>query len=192
MQNPTFLDPIFFDPAYVAGKVSVFAESLQISAATVASVVPYVKTVFMFVVAITIAGIAYALVRLWEVRQAEAKKFHFAEPVEASVRNDGHERWQVVQNHINSENPADWRLAIIEADAILDEIVKKMGYHGENLGDRLKAVEVSDFNSIQSAWEAHKVRNKIAHEGSGFALNAREARRIIGLYEEVFREFNFI
>lgn len=192
MQNPSFLDPIFFNPAYVAGKISVFTEPLQASVVTAANLVPYVKTFLAFVVAITIAGIAYALVRLWEVRQAEAKKFHFAELVEISARNDGHERWQVVQNHINSENPADWRLAIIEADAILDEIVKKMGYHGENLGDRLKAVEVSDFNSIQSAWEAHKVRNKIAHEGSGFALNAREARRIIGLYEEVFREFNFI
>jgi len=36
------------------------------------------------------------------------------------------------------------------------------------MGDKLKAVEKSDFNSIELAWEAHKARNMIAHEGSDF------------------------
>jgi hypothetical protein len=36
------------------------------------------------------------------------------------------------------------------------------------------------------------VRNKIAHEGSDFVLSKQEAERTIGLYEEVFSEFNYI
>ena len=102
------------------------------------------------------------------------------------------ERWEVVLHHVASANPSDWRIAIIEADNILDDMVKRMGYEGQDLGERLRAVEPSDFLSIQSAWEAHKVRNKIAHEGLGFTVTQREARRIIGLYEQVFREFEYI
>ncbi len=106
--------------------------------------------------------------------------------------NYSNTRWIKIQDNINSKNPNDWRLAILEADIILDEMLAKMGYHGETVSDKLKAIEPSDFLSLNSAWEAHKIRNAIAHEGSDFLISEREARRIMGLYEQVFREFKFI
>ncbi len=101
-------------------------------------------------------------------------------------------RWEQVQKHLDSGRESDWRLAIIEADVLLEEMMTTMGYRGDSLGEKLKSVEKSDFTTIEQAWEAHGVRNKIAHEGAAFALSEREARRVIGLYLEVFREFRFI
>lgn len=101
-------------------------------------------------------------------------------------------RWDKIVLHINSLNQSDWRLAILECDIILDEMLTKMSYHGETLSDKLKAVEKSDFITIDKAWEAHRVRNAIAHEGTSFQINEREARRVVGLYEEVFKEFHYI
>ena len=101
-------------------------------------------------------------------------------------------RWEKIEEHINSENPSDWRLAILECDIILDEMLTKMSYHGETIADKLKAVEKSDFLSIDKAWEAHRVRNAIAHGGSNFEISDREARRVVSLYEDVFKEFHFI
>ena len=40
--------------------------------------------------------------------------------------------------------------------------------------------------------EAHRMRNKIAHEGSEVPLDPREARQTISLYSRVFREFKVI
>ncbi len=102
------------------------------------------------------------------------------------------EKWEKVLGHINSNNPSDWKLAILECDIILAEILEKMGYMQESIGEKLKAVEPSDFTNIENAWEAHKIRNQIAHEGSDFMMNEREAKRVIGLYETVFREFEYI
>jgi hypothetical protein len=104
----------------------------------------------------------------------------------------GNDKWQRVIIHINSDNPSDWKLAILECDIMLDDILEKMGYNQGTIGDKLKAVEPSDFTNIESAWEAHKIRNAIAHEGSEFLINHREAKRVIGLYEVVFREFAYI
>jgi hypothetical protein len=104
----------------------------------------------------------------------------------------GNDKWQRVIIHINSDNPSDWKLAILECDIMLDDILEKMGYNQGTIGDKLKAVEPSDFTNIESAWEAHKIRNAIAHEGSEFLINHREAKRVIGLYELVFREFAYI
>jgi len=153
--------------------------------------VGYLNTTLSVISILLITGIIYSVIRIYEIRKQEDAKYNFAEPVrkEAGIK---HERWEVVENHLNSTNSAEWRLAIIEADSILDDMVKKMGYDGVSLGERLKSVEASDFNSVQSAWEAHKVRNQIAHEGAGFELTHREAKRIIGLYEDVFKEFEYI
>ncbi len=101
-------------------------------------------------------------------------------------------KWEQIQMHLNSKNPSEWRVAIIEADIMLDDLLKSIGYHGDTVGEKLKAVEKSDFTTVESAWEAHKVRNQIAHLGAGFQINEREVKRVIGLFEAVFREFQII
>ena len=113
-------------------------------------------------------------------------------PREVEDQRQENPRWLQVQDHINSQNPAEWRLAIIEADSILEDMTLKMGIPGETLGERLKNTEPSDFLTLQNAWEAHKVRNRIAHEGSAYNLQYKDARNTIDNYEQVFREFEYI
>ena len=100
--------------------------------------------------------------------------------------------WKRVMDLTESDNPSDWKMAIIEADTMLDMMLRGLGYQGETIGDRLKAIEQSDFTMLESAWEAHKVRNRIAHEGGDFLITQREARRVVALYKSVFEEFRYI
>ena len=60
---------------------------------------------------------------------------------------------------------------------------------GETVADMLKS---ASFKTVQLAWDAHGVRNRIAHEGSDFQLTEREAKRAFVLYESVFRELKVI
>lgn len=141
--------------------------------------------------------IVYATLRLKKVEDEADAKFHSvrfqdvkaSEPANDPVLN---KKWQQVQAHINSPNPGDWRLAIMEADIMLGDILEKMGYQGDTIGDKLKGIEKSDFLTLDLAWEAHRVRNQIAHEGSEFQLTEREARRVIDLFKQVFEEFYYI
>jgi hypothetical protein len=102
------------------------------------------------------------------------------------------DKWQRIRLMIDSHNPSDWRQAIIEADIMLDQLITSAGYQGNSLGEKLKNVERGDFPKIQEAWDAHKVRNEIAHRGSDFILTRREALRAMNLYEQVFSEFYFV
>ncbi len=99
------------------------------------------------------------------------------------------DEWQIVENYMQDDMEAMWKLGIIEADNLLYKVLNEKGYHGDTLGDMLKSAH---FNSISQAWDAHKVRNRIAHEGSSYTLTDREARRIFALYEEVLRELKAI
>ena len=103
----------------------------------------------------------------------------------------GHE-WDRVIDLASSANENDWRQAIIEADIVLDRLLDHLGYTGAEVGEKLRSAQIGDFVTLDAAWEAHKVRNKIAHEGLAFNLARREAIRVLGLYEKVFREFSFI
>ena len=147
-----------------------------------------------------ITGIVYCFLRIEQIVHAtkHEDKPHGDGHGEKSGHGGGTEanpaeqRWERVQTLLNSARESDWRLAILEADVMLDEMVGHMGYHGDSLGEKLKGVEKSDFTTLDLAWEAHGVRNRIAHEGAAFALTEREAKRVIQLYEDVFQEFKYI
>ena len=93
-----------------------------------------------------------------------------------------------VLKHVGSESPNDWKLAIIEADVILDQALIEQGYVGGTLGERLRNITPNQLGSINDAWEAHLVRNKIAHEGADFVLTKRMAEETITRYRHVFTE----
>jgi hypothetical protein len=101
-------------------------------------------------------------------------------------------KWKLVQEHITSDDANKWKLAILEADIILSELLESLHLPGEGVGEKLKSVEEGDFDHIEEAWEAHKIRNAIAHQGSDFLLTQREAKRVVRLYQSVFEEFEII
>ncbi|OGG59438.1 hypothetical protein A3C86_00585 [Candidatus Kaiserbacteria bacterium RIFCSPHIGHO2_02_FULL_49_16] len=138
-------------------------------------------------------GIIYCTIRIRQVRHLERMKFQAAE--RSVAKEDAprtHLRWAKVLEQANSDSEQHWRLAILEADIMLNELLDLKGYKGDTMADKLKQVERADFNSIDDAWEAHKIRNSVAHEGASFQITSREVRRVIALYEKAFREFKVI
>mgnify|MGYP003394278387 FL=1 len=157
---------------------------------------PMWKLIAVIVSALSIAGIIHNFRKLGAINIAEQGIYGLV-PIsgasdEEEVIEDKNERWEQVLKYMNSDNSSDWRLAIIEADVILEELLRSLGYVGESVGEMLKSVEKTDFLTVEDAWEAHKVRNAVAHSGGGFQLNQRETKRVIALFEKVFNEFDVI
>ncbi len=142
-------------------------------------------------------AIIYCVERLKIIKKKDALKYDLKvepafEEVPARGNADLAARWQKVSAHLNSENPNDWKQAILEADIMLDEVLNSLGYQGESIGEKLKRVQPGEFKAVQEAWDAHKVRNQIAHEGSAFNLTHHEANQAIQKYRRVFEEFYYI
>ncbi|SRR5258706_7918151 len=181
--------PTFINLDYFFGKIyDLFHGVGNFSGGAFLSVL---KNILAVLAVFFIFVIIYILVRIYEFRLKERREL-MAIIHEAPTPTPKNEKWEQVILHMNSTNQSDWRLAIIEADTMLDEMTKELDLLGENLGERLKAVEPADFTTINAAWEAHKVRNRIAHDGSSFNLTRSDAENTIGLYEEVFKEFKYI
>ncbi|MCR4285266.1 MAG: hypothetical protein NUW00_00020 [Candidatus Kaiserbacteria bacterium] len=149
----------------------------------------------LFLSLLFFAGFIYSKIRYSQLSEIEHHKIHEAEKAWAR-RYEGvgtrSARWDVIQKRAGEPNPESWRVAIIEADILLDETLSKAGYVGKSLGEKLKSANPSSFTTIQDAWEAHKVRNDIAHVGSDFVLTQRVAKETLLRFERVFREFSVI
>ena len=140
-------------------------------------------------------GYIYAKIRFEQLSAIEMDQLKEAEQVWAHTHggeSKANNKWTDITSHIASHNPSEWRIAILEADILLEDTLEKTGYQGNSVGERLKDAKTSPFNTIQDAWDAHKVRNDVAHGGSDFVLTKKMAQETIVKFERVFREFGVI
>lgn len=107
--------------------------------------------------------------------------------LEAASGGASQSKWEEILSHIGSSKEAEWKFAVIEADKLIDDLLKSAGYPGETMGERLMSIEKGQILNLEGLWEAHKIRNKLAHDVNYF-LRYSEARRAIQVYEAVLRE----
>lgn len=160
------------------------------------------KTFLGFLTVFFLTIICYCLVRLMEIRTKQHHHHHHEiEEYAKRHANDGageseskskNPRWNQTLTYLFSDSSSDWKLAVLEADAILDELLIDLGFKGENLGERLKMANQDNFYNLSKAWEVHNIRNKVAHEGLSFTLSHHEAKRIVAIYEDIFHHYGVI
>lgn len=68
-------------------------------------------------------------------------------------------------------------LAVIDADKLLDEALKKQKYKGKTMGERLVAAQRT-LTDNDGVWYAHKLRNRLVHEPSS-RLKKNEAKEAL-------------
>ena len=73
---------------------------------------------------------------------------------------------------------------IMEAEKVFHHFLKMSGHEG-SLGDILKKIGDAVPNQ-QAVWDAHKLRNRIAHE-PGFVVSDKEAQRAVSAFEKALR-----
>lgn len=156
-----------------------------------ASLIMLLKSVATIISMLALAIAVYSFIRIRELSKAESEKLGLALSWE-SERSQKNIRWERVEQYMTSLNPSDWKIAILEADNILDEITERMGFKGTTLGERMKNISASDFPYLEETWSAHKLRNSLAHKGTNLELSRSEAEQAINIYHRVFKELGYL
>jgi hypothetical protein len=110
---------------------------------------------------------------LWWLITLPFKKRQRATGLSAEVRGQILNKKSEIVAMLNSENIYELKHAVIEADKLVDYILKAKGYAGETFADRLRSAEKYINNqTYQSIWQGHKIRNQIAHENDKIDKNS--------------------
>ncbi len=100
-------------------------------------------------------------------------------------------RWGIILERANTPTPDNLRLAVMEGDALVDTFLKRNGYAGDTMADRLSTISSVEIKSLNSLWDAHRLRNILAHT-PGAKVSETEARVALGAFERFLKELGAI
>jgi hypothetical protein len=113
------------------------------------------------IAAVIIAGI------IWLRRRPRAMKAPYFQ-----------EKWRDMQKLCASKET--WGQAIIDADKLLDEALKKKRFSGKSMGERLTSAQRLLTNN-ENVWFGHKLRNKL-HDNPDTKLKEKDVKQaLIGI-----------
>jgi hypothetical protein len=194
VDKPLFT-PNYLNIEYVFSKIVEYTKPI-IAFLTDPNTWANVGTISALLSIIFIAIIIFSIVRLVEIQVYDKKEIeheiHNALLKQKERDRNANPRWHYILTLVESPNESDWRVAIIEADSMLEEVLQEKGLSGKNVSELLESAKESGYRSIQDAWDGHLIRNKIAHEGSDFAVSQIEGRRVIRMYQNFFEELRII
>lgn len=104
------------------------------------------------------------------------------------------DKWREIETSMSQGGPANFQSAVMEADKLFDYVLKGIvGNNNQNMGERLKLAQkkFSNWETYQGIWEAHKVRNRMAHE-MNHELNSTLARNTVEQFRKGLRDLGVL
>jgi hypothetical protein len=77
-------------------------------------------------------------------------------------------------------------LAVIDADKLLDDALKKRHFRGKTMGERLVAAQRT-LTDNDAVWYAHKLRNRLVHE-QNVRLKKRDVQKALAGFRQALRD----
>lgn len=141
------------------------------------------KFLIVAIFAVVIFGILALLVK-------SVRRFFASRSFDPRDRESLRRRWKEIEKMLDQPGDMSRKLAILEADKLLDHSLKALGMAGETMGERLKFAQYK-YPELRNVWNAHKIRNQLAHEAT-FRLDAGTARRALKDFERALNRIGAI
>jgi len=99
--------------------------------------------------------------------------------------------WHKILKRLETGLESEYKLAVIEADNMLDNSLKKMGYAGKGLEEKLEKLTSATLPNIEDVHQAHQMRNNIVHDPN-YHLALEEARSTLDIYAKAFSSLQIL
>lgn len=93
-------------------------------------------------------------------------------------------KWRDVQQLCSDKS--NWPQAILLADLLLDEVLKRRKREGKTMGERMVSAQ-NDFTNNDAIWQAHKFANHIRHT-SDEKLNEQDVKAALVAFRQALRD----
>ncbi|MFA5413379.1 MAG: hypothetical protein WC348_02470 [Patescibacteria group bacterium] len=95
-------------------------------------------------------------------------------------------RWQEIEKMLDGPGEMNYKLAVMEADKMLDYVLKSMSMSGKDMGERIRFASFK-YGRLRKVWWAHVLRNQLVHEAT-FVLDHGMAQRAIKTFRRALEE----
>ncbi len=145
------------------------------------------KIVFIFV---SLALFVGTIILLFKASWLE--KRYLENTKEMSLYKSGGEKkmskeWKKIFNRLDSQIEPEYKLAVLEADELVDGVFAKMGYSGGAMEEKIGKMDASILPNINGILEAHKIRDNIVHDPD-YKFDMEKAKQVLGVYEQTLHD----
>jgi hypothetical protein len=91
-------------------------------------------------------------------------------------------QWDKIKKRIESGAESDYKLAVIDAEDFLIEVLEKRGYEGKDFKESVEKAGRLLAPILNDLVQAHETRNSIVYNPD-FKLSADQAKKILSAYE---------
>lgn len=91
-------------------------------------------------------------------------------------------RLDALRARAQTSNPHERAMVLIEADSLLDAVLRARHLPGQTMADRLRFAS-SRFGRLDAVWDAHRMRNRLVHEHDQ-GLSSEELSRLLQAYAQ--------
>jgi hypothetical protein len=134
--------------------------------------------IFFFAAILIVAGLLFAMISLTKKGAAHLDVDKYRS------------KWLAIEQSLVRDQPASAHLAILNADKLVDQALRERGVRGETMGERMKTAKAT-WSNRNSIWEAHKLRNQIAHETDA-SVSYDQARRALAGFKQALKDLGAI
>ena len=99
--------------------------------------------------------------------------------------------WEKIIKRLEGAQESEYKLAVIEADETLNDVLEKIGFTGQTIEERLGKLTPEVLPNIDQLKEAHQVRDNILHDPD-FRLGLEKAKKTLDVYEKSLRDLEVI
>ena len=95
------------------------------------------------------------------------------------------QKWKDIQKHC--ANKDEWSHAVVEADLLLDKVLKKKKVKGKSTGERLVTIQ-KKFTDNDSVWFAHRLKKKIESSETPYKPKKAEVLKALSGVRQALRD----
>ncbi|MDD5738364.1 MAG: hypothetical protein PHY72_00340 [Candidatus Pacebacteria bacterium] len=92
-------------------------------------------------------------------------------------------QWKKIKQNFEKDDPVYWKVALLEAEKLMDEILLRMGLGPGTMDDRLSRASVDEIPNLQDVIRARNLCQDIARDPD-YKLNKEDAENTLGAFEK--------
>jgi len=95
-------------------------------------------------------------------------------------------RWKVIQKRVETGTEYEYKLAVLEAEELFNEVLADKGFPGKTFDERVREVEKVQLPNIEEILGVHKIRNMVAYDPN-YKITKDDTQKVLAIFEKGIR-----
>ncbi len=120
---------------------------------------------------------------------ADAREFKKGSPI--PLEKKAQQNWQKIKKRLQSTKEANWKMAVLEGEEIVEELLLKMGYKAKDFRSRLLLADEAQIPNFKDLLEAAEVYEGILNDPD-YKLSRHDAEKVLNTFEEFLKYYQYL